>query len=137
VPVGLAAGENEVTRFPFVQLLADGALDVLQPDIAVVGGLTEARRVAVLAHAHHRLCIPHVWHTGLIVAASLQLAAALPNCPIFEVPMSRNPMIWELTVPEFRVEDGHVVVPCGPGLGVELVPDAARRFPYVPGPMFR
>jgi len=62
VPVGLAAGENEVTRFPFVGLLADGALDVLQPDIAVVGGLTEARRVAVLAHAHHRLCVPHVWH---------------------------------------------------------------------------
>ena len=137
VPIGLAAGENEVTRFPFVSLLADGALDVLQPDVAVVGGLTEAKRVAVLAHAHHRLCIPHVWHSGLIVAASLQLAAASPNCPIFEVPMSRNALIWKLTTPEIRVERGEVVVPDGPGLGVELVPDAERLFPYIPGPTFR
>ncbi|MFA5027851.1 MAG: mandelate racemase/muconate lactonizing enzyme family protein, partial [Candidatus Methylomirabilota bacterium] len=137
VPVGLAAGENEVTRFPFVGLLADGALDVLQPDVAVVGGITEARRVAVLAHAYHRLCIPHVWHSGLIVAASLQLAAGAPNCPVFEVPMSRNPLIWELTTPEIRVEDGEVTVPCGPGLGVDLVPDAARMYPYIPGPMYR
>jgi D-galactarolactone cycloisomerase len=136
-PIALAAGENEVTRFPFVPLLADGALDVLQPDVAVVGGLTEAHRVAALAHAHHRLCIPHVWHSGLIVAASLQLAASAPNCPIFEVPMSRNPLIWELTTPAIRIENGEVVVPDGPGLGVELIPDAERRFPYVSGPMYR
>jgi L-alanine-DL-glutamate epimerase-like enolase superfamily enzyme len=135
--IPLAAGENEVTRYPFVSLLADGALDILQPDVAVVGGLTEMHRVAVLAHAQHRLCIPHVWHSGLILAASLQLAAASSNCPIFEIPMSRNALIWELTTPAIRIENGEVAIPEGPGLGVELVPDADRLFPYVPGPMFR
>jgi len=134
--IPLAAGENEVTRYPFVSLLADGGLDILQPDVAVVGGLTEARRIAILAHAHHRLFTPHVWHSGLIVAASLQLAAAVPNCPIFEVPMSRNPLIWELMTPAFQISDGWISVPEGPGLGVSLAPDAERRFPYIPGPMY-
>jgi D-galactarolactone cycloisomerase len=134
--IPLAAGENEVTRYPFVSLLSDGSLDVLQPDVAVVGGLTEGRRIAILAHAHHRIFTPHVWHSGLIVAASLQLAAAAPNCPIFEVPMSRNPLIWELMIPSFEVRDGWIAVPDGPGLGVSLVRDAEQRFPYLPGPMY-
>jgi len=51
--------------------------------------------------------------------------------------MSRNALIWKLTTPEIRVERGEVVVPDGPGLGVELVPDAERLFPYIPGPTFR
>jgi L-alanine-DL-glutamate epimerase-like enolase superfamily enzyme len=134
--IPLAAGENEVTRYPFVSLLADGSLDILQPDVAVVGGITESRRIAILAHAHHRIFTPHVWHSGLIVAASLQLAAAAPNCPIFEVPMSRNPLIWELMTPSFEVRDGWIAVPGGPGLGVSLVRDAEQRFPYLPGPMY-
>jgi D-galactarolactone cycloisomerase len=134
--IPLAAGENEVTRYPFVSLLADGALDILQPDLAVVGGLTEGRRIATLAHAYHRILTPHVWHSGIIVAASIQLAGAAANCPIFEVPMSRNPLIWELVTPSLEIRDGWVSVPNGPGLGVRLVPDAERQFPYVPGPMY-
>jgi L-alanine-DL-glutamate epimerase-like enolase superfamily enzyme len=51
--------------------------------------------------------------------------------------MSRNPLIWELTTPEFRVENGEVEAPCGPGLGVELIPDAELKYPYIPGPMYR
>ena len=134
--IPLAAGENEVTRYSFVSLLSEGSLDVLQPDLAVVGGLTEGHRIATLAHAHHRIFTPHVWYSGLIVAASLQLAAATPNCPIFEVPMSQNPLIWELTTPAFAIQNGWIGVPDRPGLGVSLVPDAEKRFPYVPGPMY-
>ena len=134
--IPLAAGENEVTRYPFVSLLSDGSLDVLQPDLAVVGGLTEGHRIAALAHAHHRIFTPHVWFSGLIVAASLQLAAAAVNCPIFEVPMSRNPLIWELTTPAIEIRDGRVSVPSDPGLGVRLIPEVDRQFPYIPGPMY-
>lgn len=134
--IPLAAGENEVTRYPFVSLLSERSLDILQPDVAVVGGITEGHRIATLAHAHHRIFTPHVWHSGLIVAASLHLAAAAPNCPLFEVPMSRNPLIWELTTPSIEVHDGWVAVPDRPGLGVRLIPEALQRFPYVPGPMY-
>ena len=67
-----------------LRLARHRAPDILQPDVAVVGGLTEARRVAALAHAHGLPVAPHVWGSALLWAASLQLAAAPPNCVIFE-----------------------------------------------------
>jgi D-galactarolactone cycloisomerase len=137
IPIPVATGESETTRFAFREIIDARAADILQPDVAVCGGLTEARRIAALAHAHGIALAPHVWGTALLWAASLQLVAATPNCVLFEFCQAPFPLLYDLLTTPVRVDpDGLVSVPGGPGLGVELQPEAElrRKYPYVPGP---
>jgi L-alanine-DL-glutamate epimerase-like enolase superfamily enzyme len=133
IPIPVATGESETTRFAFRDIVEQRAADILQPDVAVVGGLTEARRVAALAHAHGLPVAPHVWGSALLWAASLQLAAATPNCVIFEFCQAYYPLLYDLLTTPVRVDaDGYVSVPDGPGLGVELQPESEllRKYPF-------
>lgn len=132
--IPVATGENETTRFAFRDIIEARAVDYLQPDIAIVGGLTEACRVAALAHAHGLPVVPHIWGTALMWAASLQFAAAMPNCPLLEFCMGYNPLFTDLLTSPVQVgPEGHVTVPTGPGLGVELQPDLERKYPLLAG----
>jgi D-galactarolactone cycloisomerase len=136
VPMPVSTGESETTRFAFRDIVERRAADLLQPDVAVVGGLTEARRVAALAHAHGLPIAPHVWGTALLWAASLQLSAATPNVVIFEFCQAYYPLLYDLLTTPVRADaDGSVAVPTGPGLGVELQPEAEllRKYPFVGG----
>ncbi|MGI9145388.1 MAG: mandelate racemase/muconate lactonizing enzyme family protein [Chloroflexota bacterium] len=136
VPMPVSTGESETTRFAFRDIVDHRAADILQPDVAVVGGLTEARRVAALAHAHGLAVAPHVWGSALLWAASLQLAAATPNCVIFEFCQAYYPLLYDLLTTPVQVDaDGCVTVPSGPGLGVELQPEAdlVRKYPFQGG----
>lgn len=129
--IPIATGENEATRFSFQRILDARAADILQPDIAIAGGLTETRRIATLAHAKGFGVAPHVWGSALLWAASLQFAAATPNCVIFEFCQAYNPLLYDLiTTPVAVNRDGYVDVPGGPGLGVELQPDLEKKYPY-------
>jgi len=138
--LAIAGGECEYTRFGFLPLVERRAVDIVQPDLGRVGGLSEAKKIASLANAAQIACIPHVWGTGIIVAAALQLIATLPNCPPVRNPQS----IWHEPVLEFdrtpnplrgRVApepeldaEGAIAVPPGPGLGIEVDEDAVRHF---------
>jgi L-alanine-DL-glutamate epimerase-like enolase superfamily enzyme len=136
VPMPVATGESETTRFAFREIVEQRAADILQPDVAVVGGLTEARRVAALAHAHGVPIAPHVWGSALLWAASLQLVAATPNCVIFEFCQAYYPLLYDLLITPVAVDaDGCVSVPNRPGLGVELQPEAEllRKYPFSAG----
>ena len=139
VPMPVTTGESETTRFAFRDIVEHRAADILQPDVAVVGGLTEARRVAALAHAHGLPIAPHVWGSALLWAASLQLAAATPNVIVFEFCQAYYPLLYDLLTTPVRVgADGFVSVPDGPGLGIELQPEAdlLRKYPFVGGSRF-
>lgn len=125
VPIRLAAGESEFTATGARELIASRALGVVQPDVARSGGITETRRIASLAHAYHTAYAPHVGFSGAIcVAASLQLAAAMPNFLTFECMFFDNPLRDALT----RAPVGAAAsltpqglpVPQGPGLGIEV-----------------
>lgn len=130
--IPIATGENEQTRFAFQTILDARAADYVQPDIAIAGGLTETRRIANLAYARGIAVAPHVWGSALLWAASLQFAAATPNCVIFEFCQAYNPLLYDLiTTPVAVDQDGTVGIPTGPGLGVELQPDLERKYPYV------
>ncbi len=83
-PIRIAAGEWLQTRFEFQDLIDRGHIDVAQPDIGRVGGITEAKRVTEYAAIRGRLMTPHCWKTGIGIAASAQLAAASSNCPFIE-----------------------------------------------------
>jgi D-galactarolactone cycloisomerase len=131
--VPVATGENLFTRFQFRDLALARAADIWQPDTAIAGGLTEMLRIAALASTFEFQLAPHVWGSAFLWAASLQLAAAVPNYYIFEFGQPYSPLLYELVTHQVRVEkDGYVEIPQGPGLGVEIVPDAEKRFPFDP-----
>jgi L-alanine-DL-glutamate epimerase-like enolase superfamily enzyme len=130
-PMRIAAGEWLNTRFEFLELMDKGGVDVAQPDIGRVGGFTEAVRVCHLAQDRGRLIVPHCWKTGIGIAASAHLAAAVPHCPFIEflpAELCDSPLRRELTVDELRLEGGVLALPQKPGLGVELNPDALEQF---------
>ena len=130
-PIRIAAGELQSTRFEFLDLMDRGKVDVVQPDVGRVGGLTEARRVSQLAADRGRLLVPHCWKTAIGIAASVHLSVTAPHCPYVEflpASLSESPLRKELVKEEFRFVEGQIPLPQSPGLGIELDKGAIERF---------
>ena len=130
-PIPIAQGEWLATRFEFAELLRRQALNVAQPDIGRVGGLTEARRVVRLAGDYGVPVVPHIWKTGLSIAAGLHLAATTESIPFIEFlppDLSTSNLRRSLLLTEFDMRSGQIAVPQAPGLGVELDYEALHRF---------
>lgn len=130
-PFRIAAGEWQNTRFEFIDLMDRGRIDVAQPDVGRVGGLTEARRVAELAGDRGRLIVPHCWKTAIGVAASAHLAAATAHCPFIEYlppALSESGLRRELADDGLKMVDGRILLPDRPGLGITLNEDALRKY---------
>lgn len=130
-PVAIAAGEWQNTRFEFLDLMDIGKVDIAQPDVGRVGGLTEALRVCDLAAERGRRIIPHCWKTGISIAASAHLAAVTPHCPYFEflpAELTDSLLRKELVKDEIQLIDGKLSIPRKPGLGIEVDMDALRSF---------
>lgn len=130
--IPISTGENEFTAYDFRDMIAKEAADIYQPDLAVVGGFTAARRIGVLTQAHNLACVPHVWGSAVLFAASLHLAAALPNCFTFEFRQGACGYFTDLIQETPSIDaDGCVVVPDKPGLGITLdLDEAQRKFPF-------
>jgi L-alanine-DL-glutamate epimerase-like enolase superfamily enzyme len=129
-PIPIAMGELLSTRHEFKALIDDGLIAVAQPDIGRVGGLTEAIRVADYAQQRARRVMPHVWKTGLSIAAAIHFGAVVEACPFVEflpASMCDSAIRRELT-PEFEIIDGTIEVPQASGLGVAPGLDALDRF---------
>ena len=129
-PVPIAAGERFFETARFVEALARGAVDVLQPDVSHVGGLGETKRIAHMAHAHLIPVAPHNPVGPVMNAMTLHAAVAIPNMSIFETVSVDVPWRRELVRETLVFEDGALLAPTAPGLGVELVEEAFARFPY-------
>ena len=130
-PMRVAAGEWLQTRFEFRELMKRGALDVVQPDVGRVGGLTEARRVAIEARDRGLVVVPHCWKSAIGIAASAHLAAISPTCTFIEFlpkPLADSRLRIELCDSELEMEDGVIPLPQGPGLGIRVNEDALRKF---------
>jgi L-alanine-DL-glutamate epimerase-like enolase superfamily enzyme len=124
--IPIAAGESESTRFDFRDLIAARAVDVLQPDLAICGGITETMRIGALAAAHNLLLAPHLWAGAPAFAAGLHTAAASTASMILEYSLGANPMLHALTEERFEVEDGMIAIPERPGLGITIREDVLR-----------
>jgi L-alanine-DL-glutamate epimerase-like enolase superfamily enzyme len=121
--IPIASGETEQTRFAFRDLVAARAVDVLQPDVAIAGGLTETLRICALAASHGLTVAPHLWGGAILFASGLHLAAATPCVTTLEFSRAENPLLNDLVEERFQLIDGHVQPPERPGLGLTL--DAA------------
>lgn len=127
-PIPVALGESECTRFDFAALVAGRTADILQPDPAFCGGITEAMRIATLASAFNLRLAPHLWAGAPCFFAGLHVLAASPAGFIVEYSLGANPMIHDLSCQPVRVVDGMIAVPDGPGLGLEMNTETIARY---------
>jgi D-galactarolactone cycloisomerase len=116
----ISAGEVLTRRQSFRPWIETGAVDIIQPDVTKVGGLSEARRIGWLAAEHNLLLVPHGFNTGVGLAADLQLVSALPNARWVEY-ITPAPLIEDILATPFKLDaDGLLTIPDAPGLGIEL-----------------
>ena len=127
-PVPVAGGECEFTRWGFREVLTRRAMDIIQPDTCAAGGLTECKKIADMATAFGVRYVPHVWGTGIGLAAALQLLAVLPHTPprgtpiepMLEFDRREHPFRQTIMMREIEHQGGVVRIPDGPGLGIEI-----------------
>lgn len=130
-PMAIAAGEWQTTRHEFADLMDIGLVDVAQPDVGRVGGLTEAKRVCDMAAARGRRIVPHCWKTGIGIAATQHLAMVTPHCPYIEFLPSNlcdSALRRDLVEDEIVIENGKLSLPTKPGLGIELNHEAIQQY---------
>ncbi len=126
--IPVAVGESECTRFDFAALISARAADILQPDPAFCGGITEAMRIAALASSFNLRLAPHLWAGAPCFFAGLHVLAAAPAGYIVEFSLGANPMIHNLSRAPVIVTDGTIAVPEGPGLGLEMDTEMIARY---------
>ena len=130
-PMPIAGGERAFSRFEFRHLIENDCLDVIQPDISWVGGLLEAQRIASWAEVHQMLISIHNANSPLATATGCHLGASIPNLLSQEMWEDFDePWVREAFPRAPRVEDGHLPLPTGPGLGVEPDEDALAEHPF-------
>lgn len=117
--IPIAAGESEYTAFDVRDLIVERALDVLQPDCAIIGGITEAMRVSQLAHTYQLELAPHCWGSAFSFMAGLSVAFASPSANVIEFSLGGNPMMYDLVEEHITVDsEGMLIAPDKPGLGL-------------------
>jgi L-alanine-DL-glutamate epimerase-like enolase superfamily enzyme len=125
-------GDTMDNRFMYKEWIDSRSMDIVQPDAGVMG-LTEAWYVSRIAHLQGQTCAPHNWHDALLTAANATLAGSIPNLFMLELNQTYNPLRTDLLKEPFVVKDGFLVLPDKPGFGIEVIDDAVKRFPPLPG----
>lgn len=133
--IALAGGEGTTDRRQARACLDRGIFDIIQPDVSICGGIGEAQLIAGLAMVHGVACVPHMWGGAIMLAATLQLLALLPDptrspaafAPLLEYDTTENPFRTDLLTRQLEMIDGWFEVPSGPGLGVEPDEQQVRR----------
>ena len=133
-PIAISGGESLRTSSQFKDFLVNQAYDIVQPDVANVGGITEFKRIINMASTMGIQTIPHVWGTPVMIAASLHIASTIPNTPRMDNPQhflqepgmeydrTDNPLRENITLETqpFKFDNGYLDVPQKPGLGIEI-----------------
>ncbi|MFN8674923.1 MAG: mandelate racemase/muconate lactonizing enzyme family protein [Thermomicrobiales bacterium] len=127
--VPVAGYETTTGLAGFRDLIAQRAVDIVQPDVIWSGGYTVCRKVAALAEAHRLPVIPHVFSSAVALVANMHLIASLPNAGLLEFDQNPNPLRSELLETPVELQpDGTVRLPDRPGLGIALNPEVIERY---------
>jgi galactonate dehydratase len=130
--VPLATGETSYTKYQFHDLIAARAADILQPDVCLVGGLTEFKKIAAEAEANYLVIAPHNPLGPVATAACVHFAASTPNFFILEYFHPRSGPLREMVLEPMKYQDGYLQIPDAPGLGIELDLKAIAKYPPKP-----
>ncbi|MDM8529414.1 mandelate racemase/muconate lactonizing enzyme family protein [Anaerolineales bacterium HSG24] len=128
--IPIATGERLTTKYEFARLLAQQAASILQMNLGRVGGILEAKKIAGMAEAHYAQIAPHLYCGPIVGAANIQLSTCSPNFLILESIETWGGFHAEILKKPVQWENGYVIPPTEPGLGVELDETVAARHPY-------
>ena len=136
IAIPVAGGEASFGRYGFRDMLLRRSVDILQPDVAAAGGISECKKIFDMASAFGVRCNPHVWGTGITIAASLQLLAVVPDvppglfpvAPMLEFDCTDHPIRQAVLTRPLEPVAGRIDIPDAPGLGVEIDRQALERF---------
>jgi 2-dehydro-3-deoxyphosphogalactonate aldolase len=128
--IPVATGERLTTKYEFARVLECRAASILQMALGRVGGIWEAKKIAGMAETYYAQIAPHLYAGPIEAAANIHFAASLPNFLILESIETFGGFYAKLLKKPIRWEQGYVIPPTEPGLGVELNEDVARAHPY-------
>jgi len=128
--IPIATGERLTTKYEFARVLELGAAAILQMNLGRVGGLLEAKKIAGMAEAHYAQIAPHLYCGPVVGAANIQLSTCSPNFLLLEGIERWDGFHAEILKTPIQWQDGYVIPPSTPGLGVELDEEVAARHPY-------
>lgn len=129
--IPIAGGEQEGSMHNFRWLIANDALDIVQPDIFYFGGMIRSMKVARMAHAVGKACVPHISGSGLGFLYMMHFVGALPNAgPYHEFKGFNGEIPMNCTTSDLKIYDGQIKVPTGHGLGVDI--DSAYLAKHTP-----
>ena len=134
VNIPVVTGETLHSKAEFRQVFEKRAADIINPDVCNTGGILELKEIAAMAEPYYVAVAPHNFNSvGIGLAATMQVSACIPNFLITEYFVNMEPLVEEIAVEPFQVEDGYIRIPEKPGLGMELNEDAlaARSRPEV------
>jgi 2-dehydro-3-deoxyphosphogalactonate aldolase len=127
--IPIATGERLATKFAFAPLIRQRACAIIQPDLGRVGGLMELKKIIGMAEAHYMQIAPHLYCGPVAAAATVQIDACSPNFLIQECIQTFGGFHGEILKKPLRWEEGYLIPPTEPGLGIELNEDVARAHP--------
>lgn len=131
--VPIAGFETETSKYNFARLIDAAAIDIVQPDVIQVGGITEARKIAAYAQMRHLMFTCKNYSTAVSLAACLNLLYALPGTDYFECDADPSPLRQDfLRRPSFRIDAGHVEPADGAGLGLDIDEDLLAQWRVTP-----
>jgi galactonate dehydratase len=128
--IPIASGERLTTKYEFARLLENQAASILQMALGRVGGILEAKKIAGMAEAHYAQIAPHLYCGPIEGAANIQIATCSPNFLIQEGIKTWSGFHAEILKEPIRWEEGYIIPPTKPGLGVELDEEVAAKHPY-------
>jgi galactonate dehydratase len=132
ITVPVSAGERLYNRWEFRTLFELKAADFIQPDVSHAGGIMELKKIAAIAEAHHIPFCPHNPSGPVANAATLQLAACIPNFYLLETMSNDVPWRGEISNEEVIFEDGEMGIGDKPGLGIDFDEQAMKKYPFQP-----
>jgi len=128
--IPIATGERLATKYEFARLLTKQAASILQMALGRVGGILEAKKIAGMAEAHYAQIAPHLYCGPIEGAANIQIDTCSPNFLIQESILTWGGFHAEILKEPIRWEDGYIIPPTQPGLGVELDEEVAAKYSY-------
>ncbi len=128
--IPIATGERLTTKYEFARVLECRAASILQMALGRVGGIMEAKKIAGMAETYYAQIAPHLYCGPVEGAANVHFAASLPNFLLLESIETWGGFHAELLRQPIRWEEGYVILPTEPGLGIELNEEVALKHPY-------
>ena len=134
--IPIAGGETWYSKWGMHTAMGADAVDILQPDICGAGGFTDCKKIIALCDVHGVRLVPHVWGTGVAIAASLHFHAIIPPAPpahearepYFECDQTYNPFRQSILTTPIEHVNGFIAVPTGAGLGIDINMDKVMEY---------